>query len=491
MKFLLDTNIIIPLEPGSLGDVEAGTTLAMELASTANKRGVQLFVHPESKTDIRRDRDAGRRALRELSINRYPLLQSPPQISTQLSTILGQTTEDDNDWVDHNLLAALDADAIDFLITEDQGIHKKASRLSLSERVLTVADALALLKNLYDTVPPPPPAVKKLLAYELNDADPIFTSLREDYDGFDAWLSKCKREHRISWIVERQSGKYGCIGIVKQEDITEYNLTGKVLKICTFKVSEEESGFRIGELLLKTILLYCRDNQYDCVYVTAFSKHVQLINLLKTFGFDVIDQQTNLGELVLAKRMKPIPGEESSYNALEFNVTFGPFWAKIANTPAYIVPIVPAYHDMLFPELSVQRGLFQTMNPFGNSIRKAYLSKSNINAILPGSNLLFYRSGGSKTVNTLGVVEDAQRFYNAEDVVRHVGNRTVYSYDEIVKMLEGSRGVLSILFRQSITLNPPLEYPEMASTGVLRGYPQSIVTIADEGVEWLQNRIRQ
>ena len=54
MKFLLDTNIIIPLEPGSLGDVEAGTTLAMELASTANKGGVQLFVHPESKTDIRR-----------------------------------------------------------------------------------------------------------------------------------------------------------------------------------------------------------------------------------------------------------------------------------------------------------------------------------------------------------------------------------------------------------------------------------------------------
>lgn len=491
MKFLLDTNIFIPLEPGSIDDIEASTNPAMELARICNEQGVQLFLHPETITDINHDRNEDRRALRKTLANRYIFLVNPPPISSEISALLGEVDEDSNDWVDHNLIAAVHSGSVDFLITEDINIHKKAARLKLSEHVLTIADAIAFLKSLFDKSPPPPPEVRSLFAYELDDSDPIFDSLRRDYNQFNDWFRKCKLEHRTSWVVMRNSGGYACVCIVKPEKPAEYGLPGKVLKICTFKVSEDVSGFRIGELLLKTILFYSHENNYDCLYVTSFAKHVHLINLLNTFGFSIIDQETSLGEQILVKRMKPSSDEERSHDALSFNIKFGPFAVILSDTPAFVVPIAPQYHNMLFPELALQRNLFQPMEPFGNSIRKAYLCKSNIEKVTPGSNLLFYKSGGSQTVSTFGVVEEAKRLQNAEDIARHVGNRTVYSFNEIENMLSGSRGVLSILFRQSITLKYPLRYPEMNANGVLNGYPQSIVTISDEGAEWLQNRIKQ
>ena len=61
---------------------------------------------------------------------------------------------------------------MDFLVTEDLGIHRKAVRLGLDDHVLTVADALDIVRGLYETVPTTPPAVEPITADRLDPSDP-------------------------------------------------------------------------------------------------------------------------------------------------------------------------------------------------------------------------------------------------------------------------------------------------------------------------------
>jgi hypothetical protein len=56
-------------------------------------------------------------------------------------------------------LAALRADAIDILVTEDIGIRRKARRLGLDGRVLTIKETMETLASLAERPGAPPPAV--------------------------------------------------------------------------------------------------------------------------------------------------------------------------------------------------------------------------------------------------------------------------------------------------------------------------------------------
>ena len=61
MKFLIDTNIFIPLEPTAEADFEAGTSSAFAFVRRAQEAGHQVYVHPASREDIARDRSDARR----------------------------------------------------------------------------------------------------------------------------------------------------------------------------------------------------------------------------------------------------------------------------------------------------------------------------------------------------------------------------------------------------------------------------------------------
>ena len=202
MKFLIDTNIFIPLEPTALSDIEAGTHKIVELARLVSEAQHQLYVHPAALSDIQRDSSEERRKLREILFKKYPCLPDPPAISENLKNILGYVKPDTNNWVDHCLIAALASDAIDFLVTEDGALRKKAARLNLHSRVATVAEATSIIQDLFDKVPRPPPAVRNIKVHALNEKDPIFQSFRQDYHNFDEWLKKCKREHRPAWVID-------------------------------------------------------------------------------------------------------------------------------------------------------------------------------------------------------------------------------------------------------------------------------------------------
>ena len=319
MRFLLDTNILIAAEP--LGDqFEPGATSAIRLIGLANELGHSLHRHPAVKSDINRNLDTGARESRLLLNQKYPPLQSPPLIQSVIVEVLGQYPEGSNDWVDQYMLAATLGNAVDFLVTEDAKLRSRAVRLGLADRVMNVRGAITLLERLSPTPSTPLPLVEQVEAHQLDPSDPIFGSLRNDYPGFDKWFEKCQREHRTSWVIYDET--IAAVTIVKNETSDEFGLPGKTLKICTFKVSESYGGRRYGELLLKPILDYAFQNDYETSYATVFPKYEGMISFFSSFGFEQIAASSQLDEAVFVKSLKP-GSAAASLQPLEYHIAYG------------------------------------------------------------------------------------------------------------------------------------------------------------------------
>lgn len=494
MRFLLDTNVVIALEPTAPDAVEPGTAGALDFAHLAAEGRHELTVHPAIEADYNRDPRQGRRELRRLLSGRYTTLDDPPPVSPGLIAFLGEPVAGSNDWVDNQLLAALEDDRVDVLVSEDQGIHRKARRLALSDRVLTVADAATALRALFDHAPIPPPHVELVRGHQLDKGDPIFDSFRADYDDFDTWLRKVRTEQREAWVIRNADGRYAAITIVQPKKAGKLDLPGKVLKICSFKVQPEAAGKKFGELLLKTIFDHCHANHYGGAYLTTYPKQEGLIALFEDFGFAANDAQTAGGEMLLRKSFVPSDPIQVS-DPLGFHVQFGPR-AVHRDAPFFVVPIQPRYHGLLFPETNPPQLLLDDPQPYGSAIRKAYLCHAKTRLLGVGATLLFYKSKSSghgsfelheQSVQCVGVVEKLVRSTEAARIAREVGRRTVYRYAEIEAM--ASAPVLAILFRHAMTLRRPIELKEIRANNVLGGVPQSIAQVRPEAAGWLSNRI--
>jgi hypothetical protein len=487
MKLLIDTNVFIPLEPANEVELFRHSTFVSDLHRLAALGGHTLFLHPAAKADLERDTNPQRKRIREIQFAKYPLLPDPPEATDKLALVLGSPPLHSNDWVDNQLLASLAANAVDFLITEDKRIRAKAARLDLTNRVVTVLEALSVISDLFDRSPRTPPSVMDVRVHAIDPADPIFESLRADYPGFDSWFTKCRLEHRRAWIVKPGGSNLAGICIVKEENAGEYGLRGKVLKACTMKVSDLYNGNRFGELLLKPVFSYAHSNRFDWIYLTVFDKHTQLINLIHEFGFERLNVQTDIGESVFAKHLSVTGFESPCLSPLDFHIKYGPLAIDISGASKFIVPIQPLFHDLLFPEATQQMYLIPRCSPYGNAIRKAYLCHSPCRTLTPGSVLLFYRSHDRKEITCVGVAENTLISRSVDEVARFVGKRTVYTYEEIRQMCE--HDVLAVLFRQAFIVDPPMGREELVLQGAIRRAPQSILKLPEGMTQWLQTRL--
>ena len=492
MKFAIDTNILLPLEVASISAPSTHDPEALELNRIVQESGNHIVVHPAILIDLARDPDVARRERHTYLLNKYPKIVDPPPVTPAHEAHLGVAQANSNDWVDNLLLVAVERHAVDYLVTQDQKMHRKASRLGIADRVLTITDALATLRTLFDTSPIPPPAVRRVQLYNVDERDPIFDSFRGDYPGFDAWLRASKKRVRRTWTISGPNGRLAAICIVKKEgeDIPD-GIGGRVLKICTFKVADQYAGFRFGELLLKTVFAYARDNKFDWAFVTVFERHELLTRLLYEFGFANHQGRSPLGELVLVKPLRPGLGEPPS-GPLAYAVRYGPCHLAWDDSEAWVVPIQPRFDAVLFPDLQNQVHLFPGSTPFGNSIRKAYLCRSSVRQIKPGDVLAFYRSQTTKAITVLGVVEDSLVSDAAIALGSFVAKRTVYSMRDITDLCTDAGGrprtVLAIKFRQVLRSFEHVPLHELKQNGLLKSAPQSITRIPREAIGWIQKR---
>jgi hypothetical protein len=378
---------------------------------------------------------------------------------------------------------------IDFLITEDRDLHKEASTKDLDDRVLLVEEALQVFNNYINKdakiVPLP---LKRELVRNLNYEDSIFDTLKEEYKpGFEGWFRKISKEGRKSWVYYRKDGTIGAILIYKLEtesikDSKPHLPERKRLKISMLKVTYIEH--KIGELFIKMAVDVSVKNDIVEIYLTHFTKpNDPLVKLISEYGFNKIAVKNN-GEDIFAKRLIVDGDEAKRLSPIEISKIFYPSFYDGDHVKKFVVPILPEYHNKLFTDFSGRQiTLPEYADEFvveGNTIKKAYLSHSNIKRMGRGDLILFYRSEDEQAITSLGVVEAV--YTGVEDtgqILQLVGKRTVFSREEIDEWVE--RGPVSIfLFRHHFHLMRSLDLDRLIDEQVIKAAPQSAMEISNE-----------
>ncbi len=486
MRILLDTNIFIPLEDSS---IEIDEKLAELNRRVSGKH--QLLIHPDTTLDINRDKDEERKKRILTRLSKYPELESPPELDSEIEDSLFGKPKKDNDTVDNSILYALRSNCVHWLITEDGGIHKKAKIIGEEERVLTVDQALRVLSEEDKEELKLYPNIQDVPCHTLNLSDTFFDSLREGYDGFDNWFNnQCSKTGRHAWVwLENDDIQAICIYKSEESPIVNSDnqgLPGKTLKLCTFKVSK--LGYKIGELLLKQSFNHVIDNNYRHLYATIEpDTHKFLEELLRDYGFYPFGLDTRGRDHVYVKDFPEKPPKTND-NPLEYAIKYYPY-IKLESNSVFLVPIQPQFHKVLFPELEKQPDLFTSdAMSAGNAIKQAYICKSPTKSIRSGDILFFYRTTDYKAITTYGVVDQFHIEQDPDKIFQWVSKRTVYSMEEIKDMAD--KDVKVILFRFIRHLNKHVSFERLKEIDIVKGPIQSITKLDKKIAGQLFNEAR-
>lgn len=497
-KVLIDTNVLIALEdPGQT------KSIAADFARRCQSGGVMILLHPATRADFDRDRDATRRGISSSRMDKYPCLADIPlPRSEDLQKTFGKI-RGPNDFVDVALLHALSIDAVDLLVSQDEGLHRRVRGTALEERVMFLADAVAWLRGLQDPVDDGLWQVSDLPAYAIATNDPIFAGLRDDYGPFDTWWRvRCVGEHRDCWTVAADGGLDGLV-VRKTELGEEIGLAAgsKVLKLCTFKVAARARGHKVGELLLRKALWHAQQNGFDAIYLTAFAKQEMLIDLLTRYGFERRGENAG-GEGIFVKAMgrQALEPEEGVDLAALARKNYPRFTVR-SPVNLHAVPVRWTFHRQLFPEVARLRVLplfndttFDDRASFetaGNTIRKVYVCHSRNTSLRDGDVLFFYQSKDvtayhSQCMTTVGVVERVRRATDDRELARYTAGRSVFSESDLKELVRSAtNGVMVIDFLLVGHLKPPIPLRDLVRHGVLSAAPQSITKIERRGLKCL------
>lgn len=391
MRFLLDTNILIPLE-------DSRQLLKPSLANLvrlANAHGHALVYHPASEEDFAEDRDEERRFQTLQRLAQYSRLDTRPHCPWN------DGVAKRNDRVDNEILYALSLHAAHALVTEDRGIHDKAKARGLVDRVYTIQTAEDLLRRLHETSSVHLPNIEDVPLYSLTPFldSSFFDSLRDGYQPFNDWFHSKAEEGRRAWVNWQDDKRLGGICIYarqERERITETTtLSGPALKLATFKVGETHRGRKIGELFLKAAFRYASANRLESIFIHGdLNKHHFLFEMLKDFGFEQVGFHPGSdGRDAVYLKSHPTQAPVAPLPPFEYLRAFFPHFRTDTEVKKYIIPIRPEFHEILFPDF-VRKGptqgqLFPSSNFAGNAIKMAYLSHAQTQKIDPGDLVFF------------------------------------------------------------------------------------------------------
>ena len=503
-KLLIDTNVVIGLEDSRPVDESFA-----EIARLCGEHKVDLFIDSATYDDVSRDRDSARREVTLSKLAKFQRLRGIPTRSEATLIVEFGPINNDNDRSDVRLLAAIDASAADFLVTQDNDLRRRAARSGLEAKVLTVEETLEWLRQTFQERTVELPFVTERKAYQIDRSDSIFQSLREDYPEFDSWFEKCRREHRDCWVLTIGEQIAGLV-IRKEEDHADAktrNVASKILKVCTLKVRDEFRGEKFGELLLKQVLWFAQRNSYDLVYLTVYEKHTFLIDLLSYYGFEETKRLPN-GELFLEKIITNGALPALTSDPFEYDRRYYPRFYDGPLAQKFIVPIQPDYHRKLFPEIAygAELPLFpnERFSPVlahgqnrapGNTIRKVYLCRAQTKRTRPGDVLVFYMSkdaryAASQAITTIGIIEQVTQAKTSDDLVRATAKRSVFTAAELDTMVASSEVPIKVIdFLLSAHVEPAVSLQTLVSAGILAAAPQSITKLSEDRYSMLRQQL--
>ncbi|NCP83775.1 MAG: hypothetical protein GW823_02510 [Bacteroidetes bacterium] len=432
MKALLDTNIIIHREASRVINQDVGI-----LYRWLERAKYTKCVHSLTVSEIEKYKNKEAVDTFQIKLDSYERIDIPSPLQPELKSVSEKIDVNENDIIDTHLLNEVFVGRVDILITEDKKIRKKANELGISDKVFTIDSFLEkTFAEHPDLVNYKVLNVQKLKFGRINLEDDFFTSLKEDYIGFDKWFIK-KYDEEAYITVNSNNGLLLSFLYLKVEDkdekyldINPFFTPKKRLKVGTFKVIN--NGFRLGERFIKIIFDNALKNNVDEIYVTIFDKRDEqrrLIDLLELWGFVLWGKKND--ELVYVRDFS------KNINGGKLKQSY-PFISR--NKDCFIVPIYPDYHTELLPDSILNNESpeeFIEDFPHRNGINKVYVSRALTPHPKIGDILVFYRTGGyyKSVVSTIGVAQEAKYdFKDEDDFVAYCRKSSVFPEDQLRAM---------------------------------------------------------
>ncbi|WP_454973986.1 hypothetical protein [Capnocytophaga gingivalis] len=432
MKALLDTNIIIHREASKVINQDIGI-----LYRWLERGKYTKCIHSLTIKEIENHKDKQIVESFHIKLDSYECIEIPSPLQEAVVQISNQFDINQNDRNDTQLLNEVFVGRADILITEDKKIRKKAIVLGIENKVFTIDSFLEkVFAEHPELVNYKVLNVLKTKFGRINLDDNFFTSLKEDYDGFQKWFIK-KYDEEAYITINANKGLLLSFLYLKVEekdenykDINPIFPPKKRLKVGTFKVIN--NGFRIGERFMKIIFDNALANKVEEIYVTIFNQREEqrrLIDLLEQWGFILWGKKNE--EFVYVRDFS----KRIDFNNLRHTY---PYISKQKN--CFIVPIYPEYHTELLPDSILNNESpeeFIEDFPHRNAISKVYISRALEPHPTEGDLLIFYRTGGyhKSVITTIGIVEEIRYdFVDEEDFVMYCRKSSIFPEDQLRKM---------------------------------------------------------
>jgi len=477
VRILVDTNILINLEDNKVVD-----RLFSKFYNLAISNNCKIWYHPMAiPQDIQRDKNVERQRIILSKLEKYEKLNNPATLTSDFLEDL--SSRKPNDICDNEQIFQLSKGYVDLFVTQDKGIHKKASKLGIASSCLDIEQAVSYLNDNYKIIIPQHPILdhKSIRELECEFKSGFFDSLRADYDSvlFEKWLNKCVLQDRQCYYVKSENELVALL-IYNVEKIEEHqiaNIYEKVLKICTLKVSDSLFGLKIGELFLQKMFEFCLNQKINYLYLTVYEKQIHLISMLQKFGFE---QSTFINRQGLQEIRMIKPLKRSLISITSNSINYHPFYTDNQNIGKFVIPIQPAFYNTLFKDGQLrERTLFDQffdgINEIqGNSIMKAYVSSSRQTNLKQGDILFFYASKTSQVIEPIGILESLQIVDDFDTLWDIVRKKTVFSPDKLRDMLREKGKLHVITFRLISYLKKPITLQDIQ---VIESFKNKIQTI--------------
>lgn len=296
----------------------------------------------------------------------------------------------------------------------------------------------------------------------------FFDSLRDDYDGFDAWFKRKATES--AYVLQDGDSILGFLYLKVEDgpvtDVMPPLPERKYLKMGTLKVVPH--GTRLGERLIKKALDNAVTAGADAAYVTVFPKHAALTTLLEKYGFKL--QASKGDELVLVKDLRSTEGDLLSRYPI----------VVPQDDRVFMLAIYPEYHTRLFPDsklITEGPDIIQDVS-HTNSIHKVYLTAMRgVEGLQRGDTLLIYRTSDGlgpahyrSVVTSICVVEEARSissFSSEAEFIRYASPYSVFTDSELKEFWRHKRYPTIVRFTYNIALKKRITRKQMLDAGLI------------------------
>ncbi|MCK8098936.1 hypothetical protein MTN95_05980 [Bacillus sp. 2CMS4F] len=321
---------------------------------------------------------------------------------------------------------------------------------------------------------------------ELDVYDPFFSSLIEDYVGFEKWFQKKAMQGEKAYIL-KEDRLLGFLYLKEEfesdETINPIFEKKRRLKIGTFKI--EAHGTVLGHRFIGIILKKMIDEHYSECYVTVFEKQKPLIKLFEKFGFTLWGRKNN-GELIYIKTLEKTNDIFMDFPRIDTQ-----------NKNKYILSIYPIWHTKLFPDskLNTERNHKIEDLSFTNTIEKVYLSgMKGLDELTRGDLIVIYRTAESgkraefsavaTSICTVIENRNIHEFNTMEEFISYCGKGTIFSKEDLEKFWYTKKYPYIIKMLYNISLPKRIIRHHLITNGIIeRNAYAGFIKLTDQAFE--------